>query len=461
MKSSHVTVAGVVFAAVLIGCFALVGFKSDGEPSTPIPIPPADAPPTGAVTGPILPPPKPGSVAAGGFGEIARTERGYDGTAALARSSASAAAEIATWTIPSAEVGKFDLKYRDVRLNGEQLVTVSPTAIRVRDARTGNAEADGVTATADFPPTALSPDGDWAVQSAPDAVTIINTKSGLLTKIRPPAGGMAQFASAVGFDAGNRWCVVLGTEKGQFVLYRIGRNGTTAERVATLGSQAKGDEFRDIGRIDPLADGRFLFDRPTRAFRDRRFLVWSPDTDRAVTLPALGPGEHEIVKEFRVSTDGTQAVLFNERALAVVDLKTNLVRLTLKPDGYHIGDVAFAPSGERLLVAYTRWHSGLAHQDGLGKEPTEPGYAWVLDLKTQAQVGSKLSLGDLGIRDGFHAFPLSVDGSRAVILDARGEAHLLNTDRAFGPGVLTTGAPAAAPRGATTPAAPPDGGSDS
>ena len=115
------------------------------------------------------------------------------------------------------------------------------------------------------------------------------------------------------------------------------------------------------------------------------------------------------------------------------------------------------PSGDRLLVAYPLWHSGLAHHFGFGNERTEPGHAWVLDLATKAQVGPKLSFADFGVRDGFLALVVSGDGARALLFDTNGRAHLLNTARAFGASAFT-GTPA--PAGDAPPAKPNRGETD-
>lgn len=86
MKGSQLAVAGGVFVAVLVVCFALIGFGAKGE-ATAKPDPVAVVPPVNpAPPEPTLAAPTPPAAALGGFGLVARLERGYDGTVGLTRS---------------------------------------------------------------------------------------------------------------------------------------------------------------------------------------------------------------------------------------------------------------------------------------------------------------------------------------------------------------------------------------
>lgn len=465
MKGSHLAVAGGVFVAVLVVCFAFIGFGAKGEAAAK-PEAVAPAPLSRPDAERVLPAPKPPAVALGGFGLVAKLERGYDATASLTASSSAAGGRMATWTVPAADRDTFGLRYRDARLTGERFVTVTDTELRVRSARTGEATGKGFTPAKDTPAPALSPDGDWAVQvTGYGELTVIDTVLGTSTTIKPDPKERKSFSRAVGFDARGNWCVVKGSEvkageKTEHVLFRVRKGGNTVERVATLGNEGNTIEFSGIDRVVPLADGRSLFDRPGLPFRERRFQVWSPITRKAVTLPVSAADAGDF-QEYRVSGDGKWLALFNGAKLKVIDIPGNRVHLTHEPDKFRIGAVAFAPTGNRLMIAYGLWHSGLAYHFGFGAELTEPGHAWVLDLTTKEPVGKKFSLAGVEVTNGFRLCLLGTDAARLVIVERTGKLHLIDTDRAFGAGTLPgKGGTAPSPSPGPTPRNPAIPGSD-
>jgi len=429
MKSSHVAVAGGVFAAVLIGCFALIGYGSKGEvATTPAPEvigPESPAEPTPAIAWPA---PKSGSAAAGGFGEIARSESLYDPTAVLARSSPSAAAVLATWT-PS------DANIRDFRLHGERLVTVSNTGIRVLNARTGETAGTGVTVAKDFPDTALSPHGDWAVQPDAAGLKLIATATGQATVIATTA--QRSLTGPVAFGPDNGWCAVLGEEAGTPSLFRVRRNGEVV-RIGTCRPDSTRGKASAIARLYAGGEaGRMVVEQPGEKSPVSRFLAWKPPGPALRPLPPFDAKTHDGVTRFVLSPDGTRAVMFDADALKVFDLEANRLLLTHKPEGRQIGGVAFAPNGHRIVIADV--------SRGESDRDRQPGYAWVLDVAGKAAVGGQLQLDDLGIRGReFRDFVLSADGTRLLLIEKNGKARLVDTGRAFGPGTLTAPAPAPA-----------------
>jgi hypothetical protein len=431
MKSSQVAVAGGVFGAVLIGCFALIGFGTKGEvAATPEVIGPESPPePTPAVAWPV---PKPGSAAAGGFGEIARTERLYDPAAVLAGSSPSAESVLATWTLPDADG-------RDFRLRGERLVAVSSAGIRVMNARTGET-VTAVTAKID-PDTALSPHGDWAVQAAATGLTRIDTATGKATPV--PATGKRSFSGPVAFGPENGWCAVLGEEAGMPTFFRVRRNGEV-DRVGPFNPNPAGGKSPRIGRLYVSAEGgRVVVERPDEKSPAPRFLSWKAGGSGLRPLPAFNSDAHDAVPRLALSPDGKRAALYAADTLKVFDLEVNRLLLTHKPDGLNVGGVAFAAGGNRLVVA------------DVSRAGEESGFAWVLDLTAKAPVGRQLRFADLGIRGrGVRDVVLSADDTRLLLIERDGRVRLVDTGRAFGPGTLAAPPAVGTPAGA--PPAPPD-----
>ncbi len=442
MKSSHVAVAGGVFVAVLVVCFAAIGFGSKNEAaSKPDAVPLAPDLPAAE---PKRPAPKPAPAAP--------AERGYDGTAALARLTPSAAAVIATWTLPAADVREFGDTYRDVRLSGERFVAVSDTGIRVLNARTGEPAGDGVTAAKDFPDTALSPNGDWAVQPTAAGVTRIDTATGKTTKL--PATAARSFAGPAGFGSDNGWCAVLGEENGQPALFRVRKGGGAVERIGPYRPNSDRGDASRIGRLHASAEGgRVVVERPAERSPTPRLLSWAPPGPALAPLPAFNAAVHDGVTRFHLSPDGKRAVMFDAATLKVFDLDDGRLLLTHAPGNLKIGGAAFAPNGGRLVIAYaTERVDGDVENTGL-ENVFLPGHAWVLDLAAKDAVGKKLTFADLGIGKGFRRCVLSSDGARLAVVETTGRVHLVDTDRAFGANVLT-GAPAAAPAGDAPPVKP-------
>jgi len=430
MKSSHVAVAGGVFGAVMIGCFALIGFGSKGEVAA-TPAPEIIGPEMPAETEPPapLPVPKPGSAAAGGFGEIARTERLYDPTAVLARSSPSAAAVLATWTLPDANL-------REYRLHGERLVTVSNSGIRVLNARTGEAAGTGVTVEKDFPDTALSPHGDWAVQPVAAGLKWIDTATGKTTVV--PGTAKRSLTGPVAFGPDNGWCAVLGEEAGTPSIFRVRRNGGV-ERLGTYRPDSTRGRASFIARLYASGEAdRMVVERPGEKSPAPRLLAWKPPGPALRPLPPFDANTHESVTRFVLSPDGKRAVMFDADALMVFDLEANRLLLTHKPEGLSIGGAAFTPRGNRIVIADVSRAA-----DGAGEKAQLPGYVWVLDVTAKAAVGGQLQFDDLGIRGTeFRDFVLSDDGSRLLLIETNGKVRLLDSGRAFGSGTLTAPAPA-------------------
>lgn len=434
MKPSQIAIAGGVFAAVLVGCFAVLGVgpKAENPPKSA-----ALSPGPVATAEPPLPAPKPPSAALGGFGQVARLERGYDATAALTRTSTSSTATLATWAIPEADVREFGDAYRSIVMSGDRFAAVSDLGIRVLDARTGEPAGHGFPVAKDFPNTALSPHGDWAVQPTRSGLSLIDTVSGAVTKL--PATAKRSFHGPAGFGRENNWCAVLGDEAGKPTVFRVRKSGTVEVIGDYRPDTDRGDASR-IGRVlGSTDDGRFVFERPAERSPTPRLLAWVPTRSSLTPLPPFDDQTHDAARQFRLSPDGKRCLMFDSQTLKAFDLESGRLLATVAPENVKIGDAAFAPEVGRVVIAYTSQRiEGDVENTGREYEYL-PGHVWVLDLTTKASVGWKLQLADLGVGLSFRRLVMSADGARLAVVSTDGKVRLVDTHRAFGAGVLTAG----------------------
>lgn len=442
MKGSHLAVAGGVFVAVLVVCFAFVGFGAKGEatakpdavgvsPANPVdPTPPEPLLPSL----PSLPTPKPPAGALGGFGLVAKLERGYDGTAFLAASSISVASRIATWRLPAADVAGFGDTYRDIRLTADRFVAVSDAGVRVLDARTGEPTRFGVPSANTFPETALSPRGDWAVQATAAGVTLFDLSGGIPAKVA--ASAKRTLTGPAGFGADNDWCAVLGQDGGKPAVFRVRKDGSVDLIGHYRPDTTRGQASRVARLYATVAGGRIVVERPAEKSPTPRLLAWDPLTPALVPLPSFSPETHDDVQHVRLSGNGRHTAFFDNTTMKVYDLDTGRSLMTHQPSDMTLADAAFTPSGERLVVAY-RWRRVAGDpENGEAEKTLVPARAVVFDVKRGETVGRSLSFEDLGVgKAGVRRCVLSADGTRLAVVEVSGAVHLVDTVRAFGDGV--------------------------